>query len=103
MIVSIAFVLVLVAVIFVFAQDQNVRRKRIVNGLMIANTGLFLLPLVYAYLASGGGNMWDENGPGVVLWVYMLLLPACGLLQFLLVVLKVVFHFMSKSKAQHEL
>lgn len=101
MIVSIAFVLVLAAVIFVFAKDHHAGRKKVVNGLMIANTLLFLSPLAYAYFATGaGGNMWNENGPGAVLWIYMLLLPACGLFQLLLVVLKIVFHFMSKSKAE---
>ncbi|SHJ98231.1 hypothetical protein [Pseudozobellia thermophila] len=74
-----------------FVTDSNPQRKLILNGLLILNAIVYLLPIAYAYFNTPkGGNMWDENGPGAVLWLYMILLPLCVIAQVVLLILKIV-------------
>ncbi|RTE55447.1 hypothetical protein EHW67_02455 [Arenibacter aquaticus] len=95
------FLILPISTIFLFIlKDNNRTRRNILNFILIANTSLFLFPLAYAYLATGsGGNMWNENGPGAILWLYMLILPICGIIQFILFLLKIIFYQSSKFKA----
>ena len=75
-----------------FMNDEDRSRKKIMNWVLLGNTLFFFSPLVYAYLALlPNGNMWNENGPGTVLWFYLLLTPICYIIQVLLFVLKIIF------------
>ena len=62
------------------------------NWFLVGNALIFLSPLTYAYVASlPNGDMWRENGPGTVLWYYLLLTPIWYGIQALLFVLKIIF------------
>ncbi|MDO6518139.1 hypothetical protein [Zobellia uliginosa] len=79
------------SIALLFIDDSNTQRKLILNGLLILNAVVYLFPIGYAYfLTPKGGNMWDENGPGAVLWLYMILLPLCVIAQVVLFILKIV-------------
>ena len=95
------FLILPVSTIFLFIlKDTNKTRRNVLNFFLIANTLVFLFPLAYAFFAtSPGGNMWNENGPGAILWFYMLILPFCGIFQFILLLLKFLFYQSSKLKA----
>ncbi len=41
--------------------------------------------------------MWNENGAGAILWVYLVIGPIAGLIQLILVILKTAFYFNSKK------
>lgn len=74
-----------------FIGDSNPQRKLILNGLLILNAIIYLFPMGYAYfLTPKGGNMWDENGPGAILWLYMIILPLCVIAQVVFLILKIV-------------
>ncbi len=95
------FLILPVSTIFLcMVKDNNRTRKNFLNFILIANTLVFMFPIAYAFFAtSSGGNMWDENGPGVMLWLYMLILPLCGIIQFILLLLKIVFYQFGKPRA----
>ncbi len=79
-------------IVLCFVNDNNKRRKKIINFILLINTLIYLVPLVYAFLTTGpNGNMWSENGSGAVLWAYLFLIPVCGLVLIILLVLKVKF------------
>ncbi len=84
------------SLVLCFIKDSKKNRKWLLNTLLIANALLFLSPLLYAYLTTpSGGNMWSENGPGAIMWSYLLILPFCGIVQLVLFILKLKF---SKQK-----
>lgn len=75
-----------------FVKDAKKGRGIILNVLLLGNTLLFASPLLYAYIATRpDGNMWSENGPGAILWSYFLVLPICGIVFLVLLILKLVF------------
>lgn len=75
-----------------FLKDLNKTRKMVLNIILIFNGLVFLFPLLYAYLASGPEeNMWNENGPGAILWLYIVVAPLCIIAQLVLLILKIVF------------
>lgn len=61
--------------------------------LLIANALFFIFPAILAYVTTPeGGSMWNENaGGGAALWLYMIVLPLSGLIQLVLLILKIVF------------
>jgi len=93
-------ILPLISIGLLFLKDTHIRRKRILNILIILNVLVYSLPMLSAFFSTPEGeSMFNENtGGGAVLWFYMLLLPLCGLALFVLLVLKVVFAFTSKSQ-----
>ncbi|MEM9361575.1 MAG: hypothetical protein AAGA43_03020 [Bacteroidota bacterium] len=75
-----------------FVKDAMKVRGLILNILLILNVVLYVFPLAYAFLSTRpDGNMWSENGPGAILWSYLILLPLCGLVFIVLLILKLVF------------
>jgi len=75
-----------------FIKDVKKNRGILLNILLVGNALLYASPLVYAYIATRpDGNMWSENGPGAILWSYFLVLPLCGIVFVVLLVLKLVF------------
>ncbi len=79
-------------VILLFINDSRKRRNLILNIVLVINTLLYSYPVVSAYLNTPpGGNMWSENGPGAILWLYMIILPICVVVQIGIMVLKVFF------------
>lgn len=79
-------------IIFCFFKDKNESRRKKTNYLLAINCAIFLAPLMFAYLFTRpNGNMWNENGAGAILWIYLLLLPACFIAQLILVVLKIIY------------
>lgn len=69
--------------------------------MLILNAVILLYPIVSAYLSTpSGGNMFDENGSGVILWLYMFIIPFCSLVQLVLIILKVIFAFKAKDVNQ---
>lgn len=68
---------------------ENNNRIKTLNRLLLINWIIFFTPLAIAYLASlPNGNMWSENGAGAVLWLYILLIPACLLFQIIWLVIR---------------
>jgi hypothetical protein len=96
--ISVAFIIIpFSSFLLCFVNDKDKSRKQFVNWFLIGNAIFFLSPLTYAYIATlSNGNMWNENGPGTVLWFYLLLLPFCYIVQVILLVLKIFF--LRKSK-----
>lgn len=83
-------------ILLFFVKDANKNRRINVNFFLIANCLIFLSPLIIAYFTkSTGGNMWSGES-GVVLWVYMALLPLCLFFQLILIGLKILFNRKSK-------
>lgn len=73
-------------------KDINRTRKISFNILLMLNALFFLSPMIYAYLATyPDGNMWSENGPGAVMWFYLIILPSSSIIQILLLILKLKF------------
>ncbi|WP_298996784.1 hypothetical protein ACOKFD_10600 [Flagellimonas sp. S174] len=82
----------LICVGLCFIKDAVKGRGLILNILLILNALLYLFPLAYAFFSTPpDGNMWDENGPGAILWLYFMILPICGLAFIVLLILKLVF------------
>lgn len=81
-----------------FVKDYNAVRREIMNILLIINTLLFLSPLINAYTSTPAGeSMWNENsGGGENLWMYLIILPVCLIIQFVLIALKIVFYIEKK-------
>lgn len=76
------FVLPASTVYLLFLKDRNRRRRLLYSAFLLANTALYLFPLAYAFFGTpSGGNMWDENGAGAALWLYMYVLPLSAVLQ----------------------
>ena len=83
-------------------KDAKRGRGIILNILLLGNALLYGSPLLYAYIATRpDGNMWNENGPGAILWSYFLVLPICGIVFLVLLVLKLVFR-RKKSLAKNQ-
>lgn len=79
------------SIALMFISDSNTSRKIILNSILAINAIVFILPIAYAYFATPkGGNMWDENGPGAVIWLYMFILPLCVLVQIVVFILKII-------------
>ena len=75
-----------------FLKDQKKNRGIIINVLLLLNAIFYLAPLAFAYLETPKGeNMWSENGPGAILWSYLILLPLCGLAFIVLLIFKNCF------------
>lgn len=83
-----------------FLKDSNRRRKQILNILLIINALVYLLPMVAAYFSTPEGeSVFNENtGGGAFLWFYLILLPLCTFVLFVLLIIKVVFVFTAKPK-----
>ncbi|KPM32554.1 Hypothetical protein I595_972 [Croceitalea dokdonensis DOKDO 023] len=91
----------LLGLVLLFLKDTNPRRKIILNGLLLLNSAIYLVPMILAYLSTPeGASLFNENtGGGAFLWFYMLLMPLCGLALLVLAILKIVFMVQSKQKA----
>ncbi|WP_343764682.1 hypothetical protein [Gangjinia marincola] len=75
-----------------FLKDDSKTRGLILNILLVLNAILFVLPILYAYINTRpDGNMFNENGPGAILWAYIILGPLCLGVQLILAILKFVF------------
>ncbi|WP_394748408.1 hypothetical protein [Spongiimicrobium salis] len=75
-----------------FIRDSKKKRGVLLNLLIIGNALLYVFPLAYAYISTRpDGNMWSENGPGAILWLYFFILPICLIAFIVLVVLKLIF------------
>ena len=80
-------------IVLLFIKDSKKTRSNILNFVLIVNTLIFCSPLIYAFLKTlPDGNMWSENGPGAVLWSYLILIPFCAIMQFIILILKIVFN-----------
>jgi hypothetical protein len=93
------------SIIIFFIKDSKKGRRKILNVFLIINTIIYVLPLAFAFLATfPNGNMWNENGPGVVLWFYFLIFPLCILIQVILIILKIINNIKSRKfeKTQSE-
>jgi hypothetical protein len=87
-----------------FIRDAKKRRGQIINTVLILNSVIYLAPLAFAFFATPkGGNMWSENGPGAILWFYMIFLPICGLAFVVLVILKLVLRKRKKDRANNSI
>ena len=85
-----------------FVKDAKKGRGIVLNILLLGNALFYASPLLYAYIATRpDGNMWNENGPGAILWSYFLVLPICGIIFLVLLVLKLVFK-RKKTNAEHQ-
>jgi amino acid transporter len=97
------FTLPLSSIILFFIKDSKKERKKILNAFLIVNTLLYFFPLAFAFLATfPSGNMWDENGPGVVLWFYFIIFPLCILFQIILIILKIINYMKSRKFEKNE-
>lgn len=84
-------ILLLVLILLLFFKNKKIKTDKVLNWIFIANFILFISPLAYAFLASlPDGNMWSENGPGAVLWYYLILIPFCGTVQIVWFILKLL-------------
>ena len=92
MIIIILFPILLYIILkFLLKKVSEKSRKKLINYLLISNALVFLSPLIYAFIMSlPNGNMWNENGPGAVLWLYLILIPICSLVLIILLILKFV-------------
>ncbi|NKI33279.1 hypothetical protein [Croceivirga thetidis] len=92
-------ILPLVSIGLLFIKDANKKRRIILNILLILNAIVFTLPMLAAYLSTAEGeSMFNENtGGGAYLWFYMFLLPLCGFVLFVLLILKIVFAYVPKK------
>ena len=89
---------VFISVGLCFIKDTKKVRGLVLNVLLILNTLLYLFPIVYAFFSTRpDGNMWSENGPGAILWLYFMILPLCGLAFVVLLILKLVFRKTNKT------
>lgn len=86
------------SIILLFLKDANNKRRRVMNVLLILNAILFLIPIMLAYSNTPAGeSIWNENtGGGAALWLYMLVFPLSGIIQLVLLILKIVFATSSK-------
>lgn len=94
MILTIIFLLIPISSVgLMFVKDRNGNRREIMNVLLLINTFLFLGPLIQAYTSTPAGeSMWNENtGGGANLWMYIIILPVCVIIQAVLATLKIVF------------
>lgn len=85
-----------------FIKDVHKRRRIILNIILVLNALIFTLPMLAAFFSTPEGeSMFNENtGGGAYLWFYMILLPLCGFALLILLVLKVVFAYSSKTKEE---
>jgi Sec-independent protein secretion pathway component TatC len=92
MIIIILFPILLYIILkFLKKKVSEKSRKKLINYLLISNALVFLSPLIYAFIMSlPNGNMWNENGPGAALWLYLILIPICSLVLIILLILKFV-------------
>lgn len=75
-----------------FLKDSKKVRGKFINVLLIINAMVYTFPLIYAYWETRpDGNMWSENGPGAILWLYFIIIPLCALVLIVLLILKLVF------------
>lgn len=81
-----------------FLKDAKKERKLIMNILLILNALFFLSPMIMAFFNTPHGeSMWNENtGGGAFLWLYLLVLPVSGIVQIILLVLKITYANNSK-------
>ena len=82
-----------------FIKDSNKVSRLVLNTILIINAVGYLTPLIYAYWATfPDGNMWDENGAGAVIWLYVIILPICILVVIVLFILKMVLRKKTKTE-----
>lgn len=95
--IKILYLLVILVVIYVFKQRKDEDLK-FLNLVLIANLVVFFLPLAIAFVGSlPNGNMWSENGPGAVLWLYFIIIPLCSIVQIIWLVL-IISHWKKNRK-----
>lgn len=88
---------VIMSIALCFLKDSNKVRRILLNVLLTINILVYTAPLLYAYWETRPhGNMWNENGPGAVLWMYIIILPLCILALIVLLILKLVFRKKSR-------
>jgi len=92
------FLILMIPSLIFFLKDQNKVRKKILNGLIIANLVFIYIPLILAVINTPlGESMWDENsGGGTYFWIYYIVLPIYAPTQLVLTILKVVFAIKSR-------
>lgn len=85
-----------------FLKDLAKRRRLILNVLLIINTVLYVFPFAAAFFSTPEGeSMFNENtGGGAFLWFYMILLPLCGIVFVVLLILKIIFAVSHKKQNQ---
>lgn len=82
-----------------FLQDNNKSRRYILNGLLLGNAALFLLPpgmAWYTNFTEGGG--YGENAGGAAFWLYFYILPFTVVTGFILLLLKL--HYRRQSRKE---
>ena len=80
------------SLVLYFIKDKKEPRGKVINIVILTNTLVFLFPLIYAFvLTKPDGNMWNENGPGAILWLYLILFPLCLIIQVVLLILKIIY------------
>ena len=83
---------VVISIGLCFLKDSKKVRGKFINVLLIINAMVYTFPLIYAYWETRpDGNMWSENGPGAILWLYFIIIPFCALVLIVLLILKLVF------------
>ena len=83
---------VVISIGLCFLKDSKKVRGKFLNVLLIINAMVYTFPLIYAYWETRpDGNMWSENGPGAILWLYFIIIPLCALVLIVLLILKLVF------------
>jgi len=83
---------VVISIVLCFLKDSKKVRGKFLNVLLIINAVVYTFPLIYAYWKTRpDGNMWSENGPGAILWLYFIIIPLCALVLIVLLILKLVF------------
>lgn len=77
------------SILLCFVKDSDLKRRKKTNLILLGNAFIFIFPLLFAYLVTlPDGNMWNENGPGVVIWFYMILIPGCFMLELIFLIRK---------------
>jgi len=72
--------------------DEDQKRKRLINTLLMINVLIYFAPLFIAFIGSfPNGNMWNENGSGAFLWFYLLVIPFCGAAFIVFLILKIIY------------
>jgi hypothetical protein len=72
-------------VYLLFLKDNSSKRRLLLSAGLLANTAMYFVPLAYAYFGTpAGGNMWNENGAGAALWLYMYVFPLSAGIQVFL-------------------
>jgi len=79
-------VTLVIPIVLMFLRDTNLKRKKVLNLLLIITMVLLYLPLVLAYFIDMTYH-----------WLMLATIPIGGVILIALCVLKIVFHVNSKS------